>query len=106
MKMNDLTDFGSSLVEVKRAAEHIITHFRVPLESKGVILATIQDEIEEIVDYGRKYLDINKLDYHEAWYKLLSCPDAQKWTNVAGLCELAFSLPFSNNRVEQIFSSN
>ena len=44
------------LVEVKRAAEHIITHFRVPLESKGVILATT---LEEIVDYGRKYLDIN-----------------------------------------------
>ena len=66
--MNDLTDLDSSLVEVKRAAEHIITHFRVPLESKGVILATIQDEIEEIVDYGRKYLDINKLDYREAWY--------------------------------------
>ena len=104
-EMNDLTDLDSSLVEVKRAAEHIITHFRVPLESKGVILATIQDEIEEIVDYGRKYLDINKLDYREAWYKLLSCPDAQKWTNVAGLCELAFSLPFSNGRVKQIFSS-
>ena len=40
-EMNDLTDLDSSLVEVKRAAEHIITHFRVPLESKGVILATI-----------------------------------------------------------------
>ena len=104
-EMDDLTDVDSSLVEVKRAAEHIITHFRVPLESKGVLLATIQDEVEEIVHYGRKYLDINKLDYREAWYKLLSCPDAQKWANVASLCELAFSLPFSNGRVEQIFSS-
>ena len=99
-EMNDLTVLDSSLVEVKRAAEYIITNFRVPLESKGVILATIQDEVEEIVDYGCKYLDINKLDYREAWYKLLSCPDAQKWTNVAGLCELAFSLPFLNGRVE------
>ena len=50
-EMDDLTDVDSSLVEVKRAAEHIITHFRVPLESKGVILATIQDEVEEIVHY-------------------------------------------------------
>ena len=57
--MDDLTDVDNSLVEVKRAAEYIITHFRVPLESKGVILATIQDEVEEIVDYGRKYLGIN-----------------------------------------------
>ena len=39
------------------------------------------------------------------WYKLLSCPDAQKWANVASPCELAFSLPFSNGRVEQVFSS-
>ena len=102
---DDLSDDDSSLVEVKNAAEHIIIHFRIPLESKGVILATIQDEIEKIVDYGCKYLDINKLDYCEAWYKLLSCPDAQKWTNVSSLCELAFSLPFSNGRVEQIFLS-
>ena len=46
---DDLSDDDSSLVEVKNAAEHIITHFRIPIESKGVILATIQDEIEEIV---------------------------------------------------------
>lgn len=50
-------------------------------------------------------MDINKLDYSEAWYKLLSCPDAQKWTNFSSLCELAFSLPFLNGRVKQIFSS-
>ena len=99
------SDSDSSLIEVKNAAEHIITHFRIPLESKGVALAAIQDEIEEIVDYARKYLDIYKLDYREAWYKLLSCPDSQKWSNVSSLCELAFSLPFSNRRIEQIFSS-
>ena len=95
----------SSLIEVKNATEHIITYFRIPLDSKGVVLAAIQDEIEERVDYARKYLDIYKLDYREAWYKLLSCPDAQKWSNVPSLCEVAFSLPFSNGRVEQFFSS-
>ena len=46
---DDLSDDDSTLVEVKNAKEHIITHFRIPLESKGVILATIQDEIEEIM---------------------------------------------------------
>ena len=35
----------------------------------------------------------------------MSCPDAQKWANIASLCELAFSLPFSNGRVKQNFSS-
>ena len=104
-KQDHSSDSDSSLIEVKNAAEHIITHFRIPLESKGVALAAIQDEIEEIVDYARKYLDIYKLDYRETWYKLLSCPDSQKWSNVSSLCELAFSLPFSNGRVEKFFSS-
>ena len=33
------------------------------------------------------------------------CPDAAKWPSVLVLCELVFSLPFSNGRVEQIFPS-
>ena len=33
------------------------------------------------------------------------CPNASEWPNVLLLCELTFSLPFSNARVEQIFSS-
>lgn len=39
------------------------------------------------------------------WYKLHSCPDARKWPSILVLCDLAFSLPFSNGRVKQIFSS-
>ena len=37
--------------------------------------------------------------------KLHSCPFMGKWPNLLKLCALAFSLPFSNGRVEQIFSS-
>ena len=32
------------------------------------------------------------------------CPDSGKWPIILILCELAFSLPFSNGLVEQIFS--
>ena len=39
------------------------------------------------------------------WYKLSSCPDARIWPNILVVAELAFNLPFSNGRVEQIFSS-
>ena len=85
--------------------EHIATHFRVPLESKGVSLAALQDEVEEAVEYARMYLDISRTEYRKVWYKLYSSPDAQKWSNILSLCELSFSLPFSNGRVEQIFSS-
>ena len=95
----------SSLVEIKESVEHIATHFRVPLEAKGVSLATLQDEVEEAVEYARAYLDIDRTEYRKVWYKMFSCPDARKWPNILSLCELSFSLPFSNGTVEQIFSS-
>jgi len=94
-----------SINEVKRAVEFLTSHFRIPLESKGVALDAIHDEVEDIIYYARRYFAINQLDYREAWYLLLTCPDSYKWSSIAGLCELAFSLPFSNGRVEQIFSS-
>ena len=94
-----------SLAEVKKSVELLTSHFRKPLEAKGVTIATIQDEIEDIVDYARKYIDINSSLYRKVWYKLQSCPDASKWPNVIALSQLAFSLPFSNGRVEQIFSA-
>jgi len=36
---------------------------------------------------------------------LFICPNSSEWPNVLQLWQLAFSLPFSNVRVEQIFSS-
>lgn len=94
-----------SLAEVKKAVDHIASHFRLPLETKGVSLFSLQDEVEEAVEYARAYLDISHTEYRKVWYKLYSCPDAKKWPNILSLCELSFSLPFSNSRVEQIFSS-
>ena len=95
----------SSLAEVKESVDHLAAHFRLPLEAKGVSLATLQDEVEDAVEYARTYLDISRTEYRKVWYKLYSCPDAKKWPNLLSLCDLAFSLPFSNGRVEQIFSS-
>ena len=45
-----------SLAEVKKSVELLTSHFRKPLEAKGVTIATIQDEIEDIDDYAQKYL--------------------------------------------------
>ena len=102
---DDDLDEDSRLDEVKKSVEHIATHFRLPLGAKGVSLAALSDEIEEAVEYTRTYLVIGRIEYRKVWYKLYSCPDARKWPNVLSLCELSFSLPFSNGRVEQIFSS-
>lgn len=94
----------SGIVAILQAVEHIISIFRAPLEAKGMCVASIQDELEEVVDYARKYLPIGTVSYRKIWFKLHTCPDSVKWPNVRLLSELLFSLPFSTSRVEQIFS--
>lgn len=66
--------------------------------------ASIQDELEEAVDYARKYLAIGTESYRKIWYKLHTCPDSRKWSGLLQLCNLVFSLPLTTSRVEQIFS--
>lgn len=70
-----------------------------------MILATIQNETEEVVNYARKYLSIGTEDYQKIWYKLYTAPDVDKWPNMLRLCELLFSLSFSNAQIERMFSS-
>lgn len=98
-------DDDQVLSEVKESVDYLASHFRIPLEAKGVVIASLQDEVEDAVEYARRYLDICRTEYQKVWYKLHSCPDMGKWPNILKLCALAFSLPFSNGRVEQIFSS-
>jgi len=105
VNLSDDDDDDKSLSEVKESVDFLASHFRVPLEAKGVVIATLQDEVEEAVEYARSYLDIGRSEYRKVWYKLHTCPDKGKWPNLLKLCDLAFSLPFSNGRVEQIFSA-
>lgn len=89
---------------VRSAVEYIVSVFRVPLEAKGMCVATIYDELEEVMLYARKFLPIGTEAYSRIWYKLHVCPDARKWPNILLMCELSFSLPCATSRVEQIFS--
>ena len=79
---NDDPDGDDGLANIRAALDHIITAFRAPLESKGVTLETIQDELEEAVGYARRYLRIGTESYRKIWYKLHTCPDSRKWSNV------------------------
>ena len=92
------------LAEIQTAVEHITAHFREPLAAKNICFISIPDELEEAVTYARKYLSINQESYQKVWYKLYISPDSAKWPNVLKLCELLFSLPFSNAYVERMFS--
>ena len=86
------------------AIQHIYTSFKDPLEAHNISLSVLLDEIEDSIEYARQYLAIESTDYRRVWYNLHICHDSSKWPNVLLLCELCFSLPFSNSRVEQIFS--
>ena len=92
------------MADIRAAVQRLISTFRTPLESKGVCMATIQDELEEAVEYARKCLAIGRESYRKMWYKLHTCPDSSKWSNLLQLSKLVFSLPFTTSRVEQIFS--
>ncbi len=43
--------------------EHIISLFRAPLEAKGMCVASVQDELEDVVDFARKYLPLGTMGY-------------------------------------------
>ena len=57
-------------VTMKMMSTRTATHFRLPLEAKGVVLASLQDEVEEAVEYARTYLNISQIKYRKVWYKL------------------------------------
>ena len=53
------------LTKITSALDNIISVFREPLEAKGCNLSSIADEIDEIVEYARKYLNISKEGYQK-----------------------------------------
>ena len=93
-----------NVTEIRAAVEHIATIFRDPLEDKGACLSPLDDELEEAVQFCRRYLDSQLEDYKKVWYKLHSTHDSQKWPTVL-LSELLFSLPFTTSKVTRMFSS-
>ena len=98
-------DGNDGLLDIREAVEYIISVFHAPLEAKGLCdPSMLQNEMEKVVEYARKYLPIGIESYRKIWYKLHTCPDSRRWPNILLLCELVFSLPFSTSRVEQLFS--
>ena len=58
---------NDGLTEITSALDNIISVFREPLQAKGCNFSSIVDEIEEIVEYARKYLNISKEGYQKIW---------------------------------------
>ena len=84
------TSFGHSAVE--RLAER----FQKPLENAGIDCSQLQQEWDDILLYGWRYLNLTSEDYKCLWWKLFNSVDAGTWTNILGLVELLFCLPVAN----------
>ena len=83
MKRSSSEEDGDvSMIEVKRALEHIFGAFHQPLKSQKINLLTLQYEIEDAVDYARMYLSLESTNYRKVWYLLHICPDSAKWPSV------------------------
>ena len=68
---DDDDDDDNCLNEVKAALVSITDVFCASLEAKRVNLISIQDEIEDIIDYARTYLRIGCDSYKKIWYQLV-----------------------------------
>ena len=83
--------------------EAISQWFAIPLEKAGIDTSAIQEEWDDMVEYSKQYLNLVQ-DYKTVWWKLFNCVDSKHWSNVLGLVELLFCLPFSNGHLERVFS--
>ena len=62
---DESTGSDSRLSEIKSSLVSISETFRAPLETKGVVLNSILDEMEDIVDYARIYLRLGCDNYSQ-----------------------------------------
>ena len=73
--------------EIRRAVEYIVTVFREPLEAVGTCIFALIDEVDEVVDFYRKYIESQ--DYRKS-SSLLLIPGSglifYLWLNYSSLC--------------------
>ena len=87
-----------------KALDMICERFAVPLEHANVDCSMVQEEWDDMVDYGKRFLNLVQDDYKVIWWKLFNAVDSKNWTNVLTVVELLFCLPVSNGHLERVFS--
>lgn len=86
------------------ALNAICCRFSTPLENAGVNTSLVEGEWDDMVEYGREYINLVQDDYTVVWWKLFNCVDANKWSNVLAIVELLFCVPVANGHLERVFS--
>ena len=85
------------------ALAYFTTRFSVPLEHANIDCSLLQQEWDDIVDYGKMYLNLTE-NYRKVWWKLFNNSDSVRWSNILALIELLFTIPVSNGHLERCFS--
>lgn len=67
--------------------EAICSWFLAPLERVGIDCSLVQDEWDDMVEYGKQYFNLVQDDYKVVWWKIFNC-DAKQWSNVLGIIEM------------------
>ena len=81
------------------ALNAVCQRFSTPLESSSIDISLVQGEWDDMVEYGRQYINLVQDDYNVVWWKLFNCVDAGKWSNVLAIVELLFCIPVANGHL-------
>ena len=73
------------------------------MESATVDCSAVEDECDDLVDYGKKYQNLVQ-DYKIIWWKKFNAVYAKQWSNVLAVIELLLCLPLSNGHSKTVFS--
>lgn len=92
------TSFGYVVLDA------ICQRFQIPLSNAYVDCSVVQVERDDMVDYGRRYLNLVQEDYWIIWWKIFNAVAAKQWSNVLAIIELLFCLPLSYGHLERVFS--
>ena len=86
------------------ALEAVCQRFSLPLEHAHVDLSLILEKWDDMVEYGKQYINLVQQDYQTVWWKPYNAVDSVKWSNVLPVVELLFCLPIANGHLEGVFS--
>ena len=85
------------------ALAYFTRRFSVPLDHANVDCTLLQQEWDDMVDYGKAYLNLTE-NYQKVWWKLFNNSDSIRWSNILSLIEMLFIIPVSNGHLERCFS--
>ena len=86
--------------------EQIIKHFRIPLTHAGFnsSVPDVLSQWHDLLEYSIEYLSLSNTPYRKTWRRISASPHSQAWKDVLLIIELLFTIPFSNAKLERMFS--